>query len=203
MHRTGTSLVANLLHNALGVPMGRRFLGPGPWNRAGVWEDIAFVMINKRILMAAGGPKGTAWKHPPDKAEIDKVISISGHVEQLVRSHSGVWGWKDPRTCLTIQHYAPYLVHPLYVVTERDSKEMLRSLEKRGPRKGDTFWNKLIARYEGDRDRFLEASGAEVVRVRFERLVGKRSWQAEVDKLAAAVGATYDPDKVKGIIQWR
>jgi len=68
----------------------------------GFWEDRAFYRLNIRILEAAGGD----WANPPPRA---KIVSAGGkfHDEcaSLVAARNrrkGVWGWKDPRNCLTL-----------------------------------------------------------------------------------------------------
>ena len=207
MHRSGTSLVANLLHNALGVTMGQRFLGRGPWNRQGVWEDIAFVSLNKSILRACGADRQTGWKNPPLR---DKVLALgekeqwTQRIKELVQSRQGLWGWKDPRTCLTIPLYHPYLEKTHYVCTVRRHEAVIKSLEKRGIKKhGQQFWQELIQRYEGDRTRFLHEVDAPCLTVCFERFLSKKLWQGEIEMLAEFVGVDMDIEKVKGIILWK
>ena len=206
MHRTGSSLVANLLHNALDVKMGTKFLGKGPWNRQGVWEDIAFVSMNRRLMHAAGADKQTGWKHPPAR---DKILFLANSIpwkqgiKCLVQSHSGLWGWKDPRTCLTIELYHEWLENPYYVVTKRNREDTIRSLEKRGKRMGNTFWQKLIERYEQDRESFLSNVDAPRCTVCFEKLTDKRKWKQELELLAGFIGVESNIEKARGIIQWR
>jgi len=207
MHRTGSSLVANLLHNALGVSMGQRFLGRGPWNKQGVWEDIAFVSLNKSILRACGTDYQTGWKHPPDR---DKVLALGERerwverIRELVQSRRGLWGWKDPRTCLTIPLYHPYLENPHYVCTVRRHEDIIKSLEKRGIKKhGQQFWQELIQRYESDRTRFLHEVDAPCLTVCFERFVSKKLWKDEVEMLAKFVEVETDMKKARNIIQWK
>lgn len=209
MHRTGSSLIANLLHNTMGVRMGDRFLGKGPWNHHGVWEDLDFLNMNKRLLRGSGAIK-PVWRHPPAQEDIDfrvnvipVVIAIRSLVYRKSSGNNGLWGWKDPRTCLTIGLYAPHLVDPLYVVTKRNEADTIKSLEKRGKKRGDEFWRSLIHRYERTRDRFLDETDAPRVVVEFERLTNKDTWTEEYNRIAVALGAMPDHEKAKGIIEWR
>jgi len=41
------------------------------------------------------------------------------------------WGWKDPRTTLTIEAYLPYLIKPHFYACFRDPKDVAKSLEIR------------------------------------------------------------------------
>jgi hypothetical protein len=42
-----------------------------------------------------------------------------------------IWGWKDPRTSLTIKLYMPYLDNPYFIVCYRKNIEIAKSLKKR------------------------------------------------------------------------
>ena len=124
MHRSATSLVSQGLDVA-GVDMGRvtHFHH----------EDMAFPRLNERILQAAGG----SWHDPPEHEAImaqedrfrQDIKNLLGRRYQCRRSH--LIGWKDPRTTLTIELYAPYLVRPHYVSIIRDSNDIAKSLQAR------------------------------------------------------------------------
>ncbi len=211
MHRTGSSLVANLLHNAFGVHMGDRFLGPGPWNPWGVWEDIEFVGMNKRLLCKAYGiPKGDPWREPPSPEKMEKAgESLSDRIAQLIqrKSKRAVWGWKDPRTCLTIQAYGPHLdpKDTIFIRTQRSEGAIVESLRKRGPsRTSHREWQKLARRYEQDAENFLREFNAQrVVRVEFEKLTSRQLSGDQVRKISKALSIKPDWKKVPGIIHHR
>ena len=137
MHRSGTSLVANVLHH-LGVHMGDRLLGPNEWNPYGHWEDLDFFELNAELLKAAGGD----WAHPPAAGVIEEVGRwFMPEMRHLVRWKASqgrqVWGWKDPRTALTAWVWQRALeeagvgddVRYVHVVRERDA--VVGSLERR------------------------------------------------------------------------
>src|SRR3972149_1538089 len=69
MHRSGTSLIASILHLS-GISMGKEFLRPDNGNPGGYFEDLEFLNLNKTILTQAEG----TWRKPPSKER----ISISG-----------------------------------------------------------------------------------------------------------------------------
>ena len=105
MHRSGTSLVANLLHRS-GVYVGEKheLMQPTRDNEQGYWENWEFVNLNDSILAELGG----SWHSPPapNNAWYDEERwnDLRVRAEVLLRRFTPhePWGWKDPRTSLTI-----------------------------------------------------------------------------------------------------
>jgi hypothetical protein len=106
MHRSGTSMIASLLH-ACGLDLGpkRDFLPPDSNNTEGFWESRSFLRLNDAILRELGG----SWDHPPQRDAAGWENEPSLHLlrkkaSELVRRFEGrePWGWKDPRNCLTL-----------------------------------------------------------------------------------------------------
>lgn len=136
MHRSGTSLVANVLHH-LGVHMGDRLLGANEWNPCGHWEDLDFFELNVDLLRAAGGD----WANPPGEMAVQAVGEwFRLEMRNLVGWKNGqgrkAWGFKDPRTALTILLWHPVLMAAAkgdlyYVHTVRDEGAVVASLMRR------------------------------------------------------------------------
>jgi len=129
MHRSFTSLTAKGLTLA-GVHMGRRLLGPGRGNEHGHFEDVEFIRLNDRILRLAGG----AWNDPPTYERIIGAGQIlATDIEQLVRRAEvpPLWGWKDPRTTLTVECYLPHVKNPVLVPNFRSPADVAQSLLRR------------------------------------------------------------------------
>jgi hypothetical protein len=133
MHRSTTSLIAKGLVEA-GVNMGDQMLPPDSGNPHGYWEDIEFLNMNKTILLWAGGD----WNDPPSESAIlalrTKRPSLIESIEKLIKRKqgaAGLWGWKDPRTVLTIGLYQPFLKEPIYVSCFRSSNAIAQSLHVR------------------------------------------------------------------------
>ena len=132
MHRSGTSMVAGMLE-CLGVDLGEDQPGKQWSNPLGHYEDVDFLSLNKDILSAAGG----SWDNPPGKSAIlaqgDKFQSrINELISRKKNQDTGSpWGWKDPRTSLTIDLYYPYLHNPTFIWCRRDQNAVSRSLLKR------------------------------------------------------------------------
>lgn len=128
MHRTGTSMTGGLL-SRLGVDMGRELLGRKWSNPFGHFEDKNFLELNKRILQTAGG----GWDSPPRKETIlSQRDKFMGEIKNLTSGRKPkIWGWKDPRTSLTIELYLPCLANPYFLVCRRDPNSITESLKRR------------------------------------------------------------------------
>ena len=147
MHRSGTSLIARIL-NLLGVYLGEppTIANAGWDNPKGYWEHQSIAVLNEEILERFGGrwddpPAFPAhWTSDPRLADLrERARSL------LLRDFSSqpVWGWKDPRTCLTIPFWQE-LVGPMhYVVCLRNPCDVLASLSTRngmGPERAERLW---------------------------------------------------------------
>jgi hypothetical protein len=128
MHRSATSFIAKALKDQ-GVNIGERLLGPSKGNFQGHFENVRFLELNRKILKKAGGN----WDNPPSEEAIIKAGNeLQGEIKRLVeQERGGLWGWKDPRTTLTIRLYMPYLENPYFIVCFRNPYEVAKSLQKR------------------------------------------------------------------------
>lgn len=78
MHGSATSLVAGSLHK-FGVNMGKELLGGGNSKTSPHYEDISFLKLNEKILMAAGG----FWDNPPpEKKPIYRKLENKNYVSK-------------------------------------------------------------------------------------------------------------------------
>lgn len=128
MHRSGTSLIAGILYY-LGVDMGKQLVGRTWTNPLGHFENIDFLNLNEKILKEAG----RNWRVPPSRDEILKLKDkFAKEIKEIVRKNKNtVWGWKDPRTVLTIDLYIPFLENPYFIVCQRNIMNIAKSLYKR------------------------------------------------------------------------
>jgi hypothetical protein len=132
MHRSGTSMVSGVL-NHLGVDLGKDYPGKQLSNPLGHFEDGDFLILNETILQETGGD----WRNPPPgEAILARKESFQTQIQELIKARSEknykrLWGWKDPRTSLTIIHYLPYLKNPHFVWCQRNPQEIARSLNNR------------------------------------------------------------------------
>lgn len=129
MHRSGTSLVAGILHK-LGVNMGERMLGKSESNPCGHFEDLEFLYMNERILKMAGG----YWNRPPS---IESILKLQKMFDEKIKNRierkmkQGIWGWKDPRMCVLMPLYQKHIPNGYYIYVNRNRNDIANSLFKR------------------------------------------------------------------------
>jgi len=146
MHRSGTSMVSSMLHT-MGVSMGTKFIEADEHNVLGYWEDRKPLEINKDILYSVKGN----WKKMVTKREIEPLYDAYGtRMKNFVSDREGktgsmlLWGFKDPRTCMTIWLWHKVLVAPRYIIVHRRQEDTIKSLLKAH---GRWDWSALIQHY--------------------------------------------------------
>lgn len=130
-HRSGTSLVADLLHRG-GLFLGDDLLGAMPSNPYGHFEDREFLELHREILEA----NGESWQ-----VDALRPMHISGRLWQrmqgLVRQRTLAherWGFKDPRSCLLLGAWKHLVPDARVVVVYRTPGASVYSLERRQSR---------------------------------------------------------------------
>lgn len=195
MHRSRTSLVANILKE-LGVFMGNAFRQPDEHNPHGYWEDLCWRNINKTILNASGNswwnPTPSQYAKLPGDTEGD-VISMADAIARYRDTCYPIWGFKDPRTSLTIGYYHNILRKPSYVYVKRNRHDVVTSLEdralKRGYNRPYKGWYDLCTVYDARAAQFLDGIDASHLRVISDRLlINPLSAKRVVTQIAAFVG---------------
>lgn len=140
-HRSGTSALAGALHKA-GIYMGSDLIGVNRFNLKGHFEDRDFVDLNGRILTAIG----YGWQDLPQVFPTQFVRNrFSGEIKKLLakKNQRSLWGWKDPRTCITLPAYLSYLKKYKLIWIKRDRKQSVESLyKKEHDIKHGTHWEK-------------------------------------------------------------
>jgi len=129
MHRSGTSMLSGML-DRLGINMGDDQPGRQLSNPLGHFEDGDLLNLNELILAKAGG----SWHNPPTAAQINKqAIGLDDRIQKIIlekrlANQDRSWGWKEPRTSLTISLYLPYLRNPYFIWSQRDVASIANSL---------------------------------------------------------------------------
>jgi hypothetical protein len=132
MMRTGTSLVAGILAR-LGVDLGpsEHLLQANRANPTGFGEHRGVIALNDEVLGLLGG----SWYSPPDLPQGWEARSdlepLRKRASALIESEFGtgqLWGWKDPRTCLTLPLWQSLVPSLAYVICLRDPVHSARSL---------------------------------------------------------------------------
>ena len=134
MHRSGTSTVAQLLYRC-GLYLGdeKNLLAFGHANPDGHWENKHFIRINEDILRAYDA----GWDLPPhlgpDWQRAEELRPQREEAKRLLDKFQGhePWGWKDPRSSLTLPFWLDLLPDARTVVCLRNPVEVALSLQKR------------------------------------------------------------------------
>ncbi len=122
MHRSGTSFMIRALNlsglwlgaeTELSTVEGRAMIG----NPKGNYENREAININDFILKKSGG----AWYNPPrqlssDEADAQRIRTFCAALEQGRPAEFQRWGWKDPRTLLTLNVWLRALQKRVFIV---------------------------------------------------------------------------------------
>lgn len=138
MHRSGTSAVTRLV-NMMGA-----YVGPEDKlleisdktmiksNSKGHWERRDVIHVNDQILKA----QGASWHQPYGNAAFNTETLVPNSVKQMQLIIYGLdtqrpWVMKDPRMCLTLPAWLPFLEMPIAIITVRSPEHIASSLQKR------------------------------------------------------------------------
>jgi hypothetical protein len=127
-HRSGTSLVAQLLHRA-GLFLGYDLMGATFSNPHGHFEDIDAYDLHQRIL----ADNGRTWL----VAEPFLPVITEAHwrrMEQFIRRRNAehdLWGFKDPRVCLFMMNWKYLLPNAKALLVYRHFSDTTYSLGRR------------------------------------------------------------------------
>lgn len=175
MSRSGTSLTARIL-NLLGVDLGaeEELMEPAEANNpAGFWEHNGIAALNEDILATLGDAPRQRWRYPPTLEngwEDDPRLEPHRRAARsmLEQSFAGVpvWGWKDPRNCLTLPFWQSLVPAMRYVICVRHPLDVAASLEARDGMSGDEavklwqlYMSKAIGHTEGHPRVFVSYEG--------------------------------------------
>jgi hypothetical protein len=132
MHRSGTSLVAQLI-SKWGAFMGADLMPATSFNPEGYWEYQPLVEFHEKML----NESGSSWYAPVNIPPTDELIKTYGtEARQLVEKmdQSGKdWCWKDPRIPLFLDFWKAILEERkvISVVAYRHPFKIASSLSKR------------------------------------------------------------------------
>jgi Sulfotransferase family len=135
MHRSGTSLVGQILH-ACGPYLGpyRQLAASAADNLDGYWEHPDMHQLNEEILSYFGG----GWDLVPSLPEGWEDLAELEPLRQRARAHitqfdgQRFWGWKDPRSALTLPFWRKLIPGLKVVICMRSPLEVAQSLGRRG-----------------------------------------------------------------------
>ena len=127
MHRSGTSCLTGIIEQC-GVALGEVFV-ENPYNKKGNRESAEIQALNEDVLGANGG----AWDLP---VAVNRwTAEQSNRRDEILdrfRSRSGGWwGFKDPRTLLTLPFWLEAIGQPRFIATYRHPHRVALSLRNR------------------------------------------------------------------------
>lgn len=123
MHRSGTSLLANYIHES-NVFLGERLID-APGNPKGHYEDYDFLRFHDDILN-----KNNHYVYFLRRPSIVIETSFIERAQNLINTKSVnvLWGWKDPRTVLFLDFWNTLLPSARYIFIYRDPQHVINSL---------------------------------------------------------------------------
>lgn len=205
--RNGTSTTARVL-NVLGIYLGGKAeLMPAAEgnNPAGFFEHQEIADLNEEILAVLGNAPRQHWRHPPVLSagwERDpRLGALRAEAESILRDSFGgraAWGWKDPRTCLTLPFWRRVLAglpevesRLRYVICVRHPLEVAASLRARDDMAEDeslALWLRYM------RDAVSHTAGESRIFVSYDAYFSDREMQ--VTRLARFLGRSgVTPDE--------
>jgi hypothetical protein len=134
MMRSGTSLVARIV-NLLGVSLGPpgTLLKPNNANPAGFWEHRHIIKLNDELLRRFGASWFNPTELPPGweaDATLDDLRERAQTLIDTGLSAGADWGWKDPRTSLTLPFWQALIPSLHCIICIRNPVDAAQSLAK-------------------------------------------------------------------------
>ncbi len=183
MHRSGTSLVSKIL-NILGIYLGpeAHIMQPGPHNPKGHWEHNMLTALNDEILARFGGSWHEVPVFPPGWETSPELADLRQRARAILQEDfatAELWGWKDPRNCLTLPFWQRLLPSMKYVICLRNPVDVARSLEQRDGfslEKGVHLWLTHV------KSALEHTAGQPRLFIFYEDVM--ENWQLELERLA-------------------
>jgi hypothetical protein len=136
MHRSGTSLVASLLH-ALSVRLGEHLVPGDINNQPGYFEDLKFNRFHKRVLSqccVADDPGHSDWGWTEsERLDTSRFSSFREQAQRLLiasNHKAGPWGWKDPRTTLFLDFWESLVEGARFLLVYRFPWDVADSMQR-------------------------------------------------------------------------
>lgn len=136
MHRSGTSLIANLVRR-WGAYVGEGgLIAADAWNPMGYWEYEPLVRFNMQLLRAVESRTSI----PPDDGQRDKLAALAAAGEYRRRglelldgacAAGRPWVWKDPRLSILLPFWQRLWEDVCHVVAVRHPAQVARSMHRR------------------------------------------------------------------------
>jgi hypothetical protein len=185
MHRSGTSALAGSLQEQ-GLFLGQVYEN-NPYNKKGNRENAEIMQLNESLLVFNGG----SWDNPPDSiAWSSEHEAIRNQIiNKFIESDHSIWGFKDPRTLVTMKFWLDGLTgntNVRFVGSFRNPRSVASSLLSRNKKS----FNKSVRLWEAYNIRLLkEAKANSCQLVSFD--VGYDEYQDTIHRIASKLGLEY------------
>ena len=185
MHRSGTSLLTRVL-NLLGVGLGPEghLMPADKFNPKGFWEHHGIVNLNDEILETLGGTWRFLPKMPVGWENDARLEDVKARARQLVKREFGalnVWGWKDPRACVTLPFWRQVMPPMRYVMCFRNPLDCARSMEHTmSIETGVALWHRYVT------EAIAQTADGARLWMFYEDFM--EDWRGEMTRLADFVG---------------
>lgn len=198
MHKSGTTLVSQLLHRS-GIPMVEEVDSARGYDEGNQWERSATKMVNHALLGTLGRYSLRAHRRGPLRVTEETTARMQAIVAECSARHAD-WGFKDPRTCLTYDAWAGLLPpHRLIVVYRRPEEAWAHYWNStRGPRRL-TVLREFLPRwceYNAAILRTLETATAPAIVLHYTRLMDD---DRELARLGDFVGRNLSDQRRPGM----
>ena len=133
MNRSGTTLATRLL-NLMGVELGDDLVRPAADNPVGFWEPRGIVRLNEQLLRALHGSWQALPALEPGWEQAPELDGLRARAQTLLDAQfadRALWGFKDPRSCLTLPFWKPLLPPLHHVLCVRHPRDVVRSVAHR------------------------------------------------------------------------
>jgi len=189
MHRSGTSYLAHVMES-LGVFIGDNLVGPEKGNPRGHFEAVPVLELHQKLLAARLSPDRRAFddgmlvQHPFEGDATPDEIRQGQDILDLLR-RPGLFGWKEPRTCLFLDFWLELLPDAWAVGVYRHPLEIQQSLLRR------EHWD--LALFPDQAMRAYGTYNREILRHRFKQrfLFNANAGFADLDTLTKRLIETF------------
>src|SRR3990167_4045453 len=136
--RSGTSVIARALV-ALGVDFGKHLLPPkAEWNAKGFFEDKEIVYRVNRNIFSVLEENWLGWQMGQLSPQKNRLLAqLQQFAKKLIQErmqHTAAWGFKDPRTAVTMPFWQPLFdelqLDDRYVIALRHPLANIASYQK-------------------------------------------------------------------------
>ena len=138
MHRSGTSMVTQLLsHAGLWLGSEEKLMPAKPDNPDGFYEHLDIVWIHNALLQQHHGgwdfePTFTRdWQHADSLSDLkSRAINTCKKISSEQNKHQS-WGWKDPRTCFFLPFWQSLMLEMKLIICVRNPLAVAQSIRTR------------------------------------------------------------------------